>query len=114
MTDAADGGIADRGGGRGSYRVIDFNTGQFCSGHIVRRASLAPGFRSANDQQKTAPVYLNRFPSRARARRAAATTAIDLREPAGVEKRDALAGAGVFVLAKLLVADSWVTMELGQ
>jgi hypothetical protein len=28
MTDAADGGIADRGGGRGSYRVIDFNAGQ--------------------------------------------------------------------------------------
>jgi hypothetical protein len=35
VTDAADGGIADRGGGRGSYRVIDFNTGQFCSGHIA-------------------------------------------------------------------------------
>ena len=46
MTDAADGGIADRGGGRGSYRVIDFNAGKFCSRHIVRLASLAPGFRS--------------------------------------------------------------------
>ena len=45
VTDAADGGIADRGGGRGSYRVIDFNAGRFCSGHIVRLASLAPGFR---------------------------------------------------------------------
>ena len=28
MTDAADGGVADRGGGRGSYRVIDINAGQ--------------------------------------------------------------------------------------
>ena len=46
VTDAADGGIADRGGGRGSYRVIDFDAGKFCSGHIVRLASLAPGFRS--------------------------------------------------------------------
>ena len=45
MTDAVDGGVADRGGGRGSYRVIDFNAGKFCSGHIVRLASLAPGFR---------------------------------------------------------------------
>ena len=44
MTDAADGGIADRGGGRGSYRVINFDAGKFCSGHIVR------------------PVYLNRCP----------------------------------------------------
>jgi hypothetical protein len=27
---------AGRGGGeRGSYRVIDFNAGKFCSGHIV-------------------------------------------------------------------------------
>ena len=33
MTDAADGGIADRGGGRGSYRVIDINAGQ-----ILQRA----------------------------------------------------------------------------
>src|SRR5665213_885453 len=32
-TDAADGGIADRGGGRGSYRVIDFNARQ-----ILQRA----------------------------------------------------------------------------
>ena len=45
VTDAVDGGVADRGGGRGSYRVIDFNAGKFCSGHIVRLASLAPGFR---------------------------------------------------------------------
>ena len=28
------------------YRVIDINAGKFCSGHIVRLASLAPGFRS--------------------------------------------------------------------
>ena len=33
VTDAADGGIAYRGGGRGSYRVIDFNAGQ-----ILQRA----------------------------------------------------------------------------
>jgi hypothetical protein len=26
---------ADRGGGRGSYRVIDINAGKFCSGHIA-------------------------------------------------------------------------------
>jgi hypothetical protein len=44
--DRTDGGIADRGGGRGTYRVIDFNAGKFCSGHIARLASLAPGFRS--------------------------------------------------------------------
>ena len=33
MTDAADGGIADRGGGRGSYRVIAATPAKFCSGH---------------------------------------------------------------------------------
>jgi hypothetical protein len=33
VTDAADGGIADRGGGRGSYRVIEINAGQ-----ILQRA----------------------------------------------------------------------------
>ena len=42
MTDAADGGIADRGGGRGSYRVIDINAGQ-----ILQRAHSTPGFARA-------------------------------------------------------------------
>ena len=36
VTDAADGGIADRGGGRGSYRVIDINAGQI----LLRAHSL--------------------------------------------------------------------------
>jgi ABC-type branched-subunit amino acid transport system substrate-binding protein len=40
VTDAADGGIADRGGGRGSYRVIDINAGKFCSGHILTPFTL--------------------------------------------------------------------------
>src|SRR5579863_8048804 len=41
VTDAADGGIADRGGGRGTYRVIDFDAGKFCSRHIGRRRAFA-------------------------------------------------------------------------
>jgi hypothetical protein len=39
VTDAAVGGIADGGGGRGSYRVIDFKPAKFCSGPIVRLAA---------------------------------------------------------------------------
>jgi hypothetical protein len=62
VTDAADGGIADRGGGRGSYRVIDFNAGQ-----ILQRAHSTLGFARAgasalNHQQKSAPVHLTRCP----------------------------------------------------
>jgi hypothetical protein len=109
VTDAADGGIADRGGGRGSYRVIDFKPAKFCSGPIVR-------------------VHLNHCVS-SRARRAAATTAVewldldeldldeldlhelDLHEPA--VWWCAVGGAGVFVLAELLGLDSRATMELG-
>ncbi|HEY1850127.1 MAG TPA: hypothetical protein VGG60_03805, partial [Candidatus Binataceae bacterium] len=39
VTDAADGGIADRGGGRGSYRVIAATRAKFCSGHIAHKPS---------------------------------------------------------------------------
>ena len=45
MTDAADGGIADRGGGRGSYRVIDINAGQILQrAHRSLRHALASTF----------------------------------------------------------------------
>ena len=86
MTDAADGGIADRGGGRGSYRVINFDAGKFCSGHIVR------------------PVYLNRCPYRAREGERRQQQGSSCSTCAGRRCGAAtLAGAGVSDLAKLLV-----------
>jgi hypothetical protein len=44
VTDAADGGIADRGGGRGSYRVIDINAGQILQLGTSLRRALSPTF----------------------------------------------------------------------
>ena len=90
VTDAADGGIADRGGGRGSYRVIAATPAKFCSGHML-------------------PVHLNRCPyARARGRAAAITgdrAARPARAGGGWRCGAAtLAGAGVSDLAKLLVA----------
>jgi hypothetical protein len=58
VSDAADGGIADRGGGRGSYRVIDFKPAKFCSGPIVWLASLAPGCRSERSGENRAVFTL--------------------------------------------------------
>ena len=65
MTDAVDGGVADRGGGRGSYRVIDINAGQ-----ILQRAHSTPGFARAglplNHQEKSGPFILIAVVTRAR------------------------------------------------
>jgi hypothetical protein len=50
VTDAADGGIADRGGGRGSYRVIEINAGQILQrAHSSLRRALSPTFRAGSD-----------------------------------------------------------------
>ena len=83
MTDAAAGGIADRGGGRGSYRVIDINAGKFCSGHIdLNRCPYARARQSGgNNRGSTCSTCTSRR--------------------CGAE---ALAGTGVSDLAKLSVA----------
>ena len=92
MTDAADGGIADRGGGRGSYRVINFDAGKFCSGHIVR------------------PVYLNRCPY-ARARgRAAATTGKNKATANQSPRAQALPIKGLLPKGRLRIND-WIVQR---
>ena len=73
MTDAVDGGVADRGGGRGSYRVIDFNAGKFCSGHIALRRALSPTFRAG--------AMLLIIPWRGWAHAASDAALLDRREP---------------------------------
>ena len=83
VTDAVDGGVADRGGGRGSYRVIDINAGQ-----ILQRAHSTPGFAraraSAEPSENLAPFILIAVVTRAREgeRRITAIDLLDLLEPA--------------------------------
>ena len=106
MTDAVDGGVADRGGGRGSYRVIDINAGQ-----ILQHAHSTPGFAraraAAERPAEFGRVIIAALRARAR-RRAAAITAIDADSTCSSRRCGAAppAGAADFCFSEIVVRDS--------